>query len=133
MAHTTDQQELDNLENVMLSMAFADSTEKLQRAINSFLTPVLHLLRSQHQTTRAKVIEVLTHFSKRIKSDSQIKLPTEKLIQQFKDPASLNLQINFILVYIQLAFHRSTPEVGLKSTFPQIWQIINHFKMYFTD
>jgi hypothetical protein len=49
------QQELETIDNVMLSFALADNDNKLQRCVNSYLTLVLGLLKSSNQTTKSKV------------------------------------------------------------------------------
>ena len=48
--------ELDWLENVMMSFAFADTEEKLQNNVTKFLPIILTLLSSSHSATKTKVI-----------------------------------------------------------------------------
>ena len=47
--------EVTALENVMMSFAFADSDEKLQRCVEKFLPGVLGMLRAPSPATKAKV------------------------------------------------------------------------------
>lgn len=51
------ERELEVLENVMMSFAFADTEEKLQNCINKYLPGVLALLKTPSQRTQKKVIK----------------------------------------------------------------------------
>ena len=53
--------ELDWLENVMMSFAFADTEEKLQNNVTKFLPIILTLLSSTHSATKTKVITCIFH------------------------------------------------------------------------
>lgn len=55
-----------------------------------------------------KVMELLLHVNKRVKSRSQVQLPVEALLQQYQDPATTSFVINFTIIYLKLGFPRLT-------------------------
>ena len=58
-------------------------------------------------------MEVLSHVNKRIKDRKQIKLPLQKLVDQFVKPSSPMVK-NFALIYVQTAFERASSEEQFK-------------------
>ncbi|CAG2064457.1 unnamed protein product [Timema podura] len=86
MATATD--ELTLLERVFYRIGSAETDEQLQSAVSKFLPPVLLKLSSQQDGVRKKVMELLIHINKRIKSRPLIQLPVESLLLQYQDPAA---------------------------------------------
>lgn len=76
------------LERVFLRIGSADTDEQLQNAVSKFLPPVLLKLSSTQEGVRKKVMELLVHINKRIKSRPQVQLPVEALLVQYQDPAA---------------------------------------------
>ncbi|KDR13581.1 proteasome-associated protein ECM29 homolog isoform X2 [Zootermopsis nevadensis] len=104
MANAAD--ELTLLERVFLRIGSAESDEQLQSAISKFLPPVLLKLSSQQDGVRKKVMELLVHINKRIKSRPLVQLPVEALLLQYQDPAASSFVTNFTIIYIKLGYPR---------------------------
>lgn len=94
------------LERVFLRIGSAESDEQLQNAVSKFLPPVLLKLSSQQEGVRKKVMELLIHINKRIKSRPLVQLPVEALLVQYQDPAASSFVINFTIIYIKMGFPR---------------------------
>nr|CAD7446901.1 unnamed protein product [Timema bartmani]CAD7460684.1 unnamed protein product [Timema tahoe]CAD7609708.1 unnamed protein product [Timema genevievae] len=104
MATATD--ELTLLERVFYRIGSAETDEQLQSAVSKFLPPVLLKLSSQQDGVRKKVMELLIHINKRIKSRPLIQLPVESLLLQYQDPAASSFVTNFTIIYIKLGYPR---------------------------
>ncbi|XP_050090264.1 proteasome-associated protein ECM29 homolog [Anopheles aquasalis] len=102
-------EELELLERVLLRLGYADTDEQLQTTITKFLTPVLIKITSPNENVRKKVMEILTHINKRLKSRNQIQIPLAPLLTQYQQANSLFL-INFAIIYITMGFPRMTVE-----------------------
>ncbi|KAF3852184.1 hypothetical protein F7725_005539 [Dissostichus mawsoni] len=85
------------MERVFLRLGHAETDDQLQDIISKFLPPVLLKLSSVQEGVRKKVMELLVHLNKRIKSRPKIQLPVETLL-------------NFTIIYIKLGYPRL--EVG---------------------
>lgn len=99
-------EELTLLERVFLRVGSAETDEQLESVILKFLPPVVLKLSSPHEEVRKKVIELLSHISKRIKTRPKVQLPVEDLIAQYQDPAANTFVTNFTIIYIKLGFPR---------------------------
>uniref|UniRef100_A0A674CAE9 Ecm29 proteasome adaptor and scaffold n=1 Tax=Salmo trutta TaxID=8032 RepID=A0A674CAE9_SALTR len=84
--------------------------DQLQDIISKFLPPVLLKLSSVQEGVRKKVMELLVHLNKRIKSRPLIQLPVETLLVQYQDPAAASFVTNFTIIYIKMGYPRL--EVG---------------------
>ncbi|KAK4875583.1 hypothetical protein RN001_012005 [Aquatica leii] len=98
------------LERVFLRIGAAETDEQLQNVVSKFLPPVLLKLSSQQEGVRKKVMELLVHINKRIKSRPLVQLPVEALLVQYQDPAATAFVINFTIIYIKLGFPRLPEE-----------------------
>ncbi|XP_075067043.1 proteasome adapter and scaffold protein ECM29 [Mixophyes fleayi] len=98
--------ELNQLERVFLRLGHAETDEQLQSIISKFLPPVLLKLSSAQEGVRKKVMELLVHLNKRIKSRSKIQLPVETLLVQYQDPAAVSFVTNFTIIYIKMGYPR---------------------------
>lgn len=83
------------LERVFLRVGSADTDDQLQNVVCKFLPPVLLKLSSQQEGVRKKVMELLVHINKRIKTRPPVQLPVEALLLQYQDPAASS----FVIVY----------------------------------
>jgi len=104
------EKEIELLENVELRIALANKNEQFEKCLNVFLCPVLLKLGSPHDNVRQKVMSICNHVSKRIKSNIDIKLPTEKLLELFTSDNSSNFVSNFSLLFLEIAFNRTTED-----------------------
>ncbi|NXD27831.1 ECM29 protein, partial [Spelaeornis formosus] len=96
----------DQLERVFLRLGHAETDEQLQNIISKFLPPVLLKLSSTQEGVRKKVMELLVHLNKRIKSRPKIQLPVETLLVQFQDPSAVSFVTNFTIIYIKMGYPR---------------------------
>ncbi|XP_046742819.1 proteasome adapter and scaffold protein ECM29 [Diprion similis] len=108
MAAATD--ELILLERVFLRLGSAETDEQLQASVCKFLPPVLLKLSSAQEGVRKKVMELLIHINRRVKSRPLVQLPVEALLLQYQDPAASSFVINFTIIYIKLGYPRM--EIG---------------------
>ncbi|KAJ8000530.1 hypothetical protein DPEC_G00181070 [Dallia pectoralis] len=100
------QDELNQLERVFLRLGHAETDDQLQDIISKFLPPVLLKLSSVQEGVRKKVMELLVHLNKRIKSRPLIQLPVETLLVQYQDPAAASFVTNFTIIYIKMGYPR---------------------------
>ncbi|XP_062864223.1 proteasome adapter and scaffold protein ECM29 isoform X1 [Trichomycterus rosablanca] len=100
------QDELNQLERVFLRLGHAETDEQLHDVISKFLPPVLLKLSSAQEGVRKKVMELLVHVNKRIKSRPRIQLPVETLLVQYQDPVAVSFVTNFTIIYIKLGYPR---------------------------
>ncbi|KAH8693533.1 putative proteasome component [Talaromyces proteolyticus] len=96
--------ELNLVSKVELRIALADSDDKLQKLLQTYLAPLLLKLASDSLAVRNKVLSVCQHINTRIKPQS-IQLPVAALLKQFKEQTS-QLVRHFDLVYIQQGLDR---------------------------
>uniref|UniRef100_A0A8C2YS99 Ecm29 proteasome adaptor and scaffold n=1 Tax=Chinchilla lanigera TaxID=34839 RepID=A0A8C2YS99_CHILA len=96
----------DSLERVFLRLGHAETDEQLQNIISKFLPPVLLKLSSTQEGVRKKVMELLVHLNKRIKSRPKIQLPVETLLVQYQDPAAVSFVTNFTIIYVKMGYPR---------------------------
>lgn len=82
-----------------------ETDEQLESAVKKFLTPVLIKITSPNESVRCKVMEVLTHLNKRLKSRPLVQLPVEALITQYQTTNSSFLH-NFSIIYITMGYPR---------------------------
>lgn len=78
---------------MFLRLGSAETDEQLQASVCKFLPPVLLKLSSGQEGVRKKVMELLIHINKRIKSRPQVQLPVEALLLQYQDPAASSFVI----------------------------------------
>uniref|UniRef100_A0A8D8X2I5 Proteasome-associated protein ECM29 homolog n=1 Tax=Cacopsylla melanoneura TaxID=428564 RepID=A0A8D8X2I5_9HEMI len=101
--------ELMLLERVFLRIGSAETDEQLESMVSKFLPPVLLKLSSTHEEVKKKVLELLTHISKRIKARPHIQLPVKSLLDLYQDPNSNSFIVNFAIIYIKIGFPRLPP------------------------
>lgn len=100
------QDEQNQLERVFLRLGHAETDEQLQNIISKFLPPVLLKLSSTQEGVRKKVMELLVHLNKRIKSRPKIQLPVETLLVQYQDPSAVSFVTNFTIIYVKMGYPR---------------------------
>lgn len=76
------------LERVFLRVGSAETDDQLANVINKFLCPVLLKLSSTEDNVRKKVMELLVHFNKRVKSRPTLQLPVADLMDLYGSPTS---------------------------------------------
>lgn len=84
------------LERVFLRVGSAETDEQLENTVDKFLCPVLLKLASTEENVRKKVMELLVHINKRVKSRPNLQLPVADLMNLYQDPAcSIFLSVRF--------------------------------------
>lgn len=93
------------LERVLLKLGLTDTDEQLEQQLNKFLGPVLLKIVSPSEEVRKKVMEILTHVNKRLKSRPEVKLDLVPILRHYQE-SSNSFLINFAIIYITLGFPR---------------------------
>ncbi|KAL5333750.1 proteasome stabiliser-domain-containing protein [Aspergillus crustosus] len=96
--------ELSLISKVELRIALADTDEKLESLLGTYLAPLLLKLGSDSHAVRSKVISVCQHVNTRVKAPA-IKLPVAALLKQFKEQ-KVQLIRHFDLNYLQQGIDR---------------------------
>ncbi|KAJ5477232.1 hypothetical protein N7539_007376 [Penicillium diatomitis] len=96
--------ELSLVGKVEFRIAMADSDEKLESLLMTYLPPLLLKLSSDSVAVRNKVISVCQHVNTRVKNPS-IQLPVAALLKQFKEQKSQLIR-HFDLIYAQQGIDR---------------------------
>ncbi|KAI8369986.1 proteasome stabiliser-domain-containing protein [Blakeslea trispora] len=102
--------ELQLLENVELKLALCSSDAQLEKNIQMFLPPVLLKLGSTDAQVKKKVMEILSHINKRVKTNANIQLPFDTLLAQLTDASVSTFVKNFTLIYLGMAAQRMNVE-----------------------
>lgn len=113
--------ELSLIGKVEFRIAMADTDEKLQSLLQTYLTPLLLKLASDSVAVRNKVISVCQHVNARVKAPS-IQLPVAALLKQFKEQKS-QLVRHFDLVYAQQGIDRLGSEARVEILLPLLQDI----------
>lgn len=108
--------ELSLIGKVEFRIAMADTDEKLQSLLQTYLAPLLLKLASDSVEVRNKVISVCQHVNTRVKAPS-IQLPVAALLKQFKEQKS-QLVRHFDLVYAQQGIDRLGSDARVEILFP---------------
>ncbi|KAJ5130149.1 uncharacterized protein N7515_006188 [Penicillium bovifimosum] len=96
--------ELSLIGKVEFRIAMADSDEKLQSLLGTYLAPLLLKLGSDSVEVRNKIISVCQHINTRVKAPT-VQLPVAALLKQFKEQNSQLIR-HFDLIYAQQGIDR---------------------------
>ncbi|KAL8623767.1 hypothetical protein ACOMHN_054073 [Nucella lapillus] len=110
MASSTAQDENVLVERVFLRIGSAETDEQLESTLGKFLAPVLLKLNSTEEAIRKKVMELLVHINKRLKSRSRVQLPVQALLSLFQDAGATPFVTNFTILYIKMGYPRMSVE-----------------------
>ncbi|EAW15874.1 ECM29 family proteasome component [Aspergillus fischeri NRRL 181] len=113
---SSEARELNLISKVELRIALADTDEKLEGLLNTYLAPLLLKLGSESHAVRSKVIAVCQHINTRVQAPS-IQLPVAALLKQFKDQKSQLIR-HFDLVYLQQGIDRLGPNARIDILLP---------------
>lgn len=98
---------LEKLEAAEFRLGLADEA-KLEKLLAAGLVNIIKYLGSEHGIVRNKAVEVLVHVDRRVKDLRTVGLPLDKLVEHF-GAASSPFELNFALMYIDLALARASP------------------------
>ena len=93
-----------------MKLALCSSDAQLEKTIQMFLPPVLLKLSSTDSQVKKKVMEILSHINKRVKTNSSIQLPFDALLAQLTNASVSVFVKNFTLIYLGMATQRMSPE-----------------------
>lgn len=112
------------LERVMLKFGLCETDEQFEVQLNKFICPVLAKIESKNEEVRKKVMEILTHINKRLKSRQNVKIDLSQLLTNYEG-SSNSFLINFAIIYITIGFPRLETEEQIK-LFPYILKCIEN-------
>lgn len=82
----SEEKERELVAKVELRFALADSPDKFQQGLDTFVAPLLLKLASPHASVRQAVFNVLKDILARLNSLREVKVPVEKLVLQAQNP-----------------------------------------------
>ncbi len=88
------------LDKVLFRLGTSETDEALEEAVNKFLAPALLKLASPQDGVRKKVMELLVHVNKRIKTNENIRLPMAALVAQYQVHTYVRKSLLELLVII---------------------------------
>ena len=105
----TEAEELAALNKALTALGFTDDV-KLERFLHVLMPRVIDQMASKHESTKRKVLEILSHVNKRIKAVPAMPLPLEDLTALYVNEERPPTVRNFALIYVEQAHARATPE-----------------------
>ena len=102
-------EELAALNKALTALGFTDDV-KLERFLHVLMPRVIDQMASKHESTKRKVLEILSHVNKRIKAVPAMPLPLEDLTALYVNEERPPTVRNFALIYVEQAHARATPE-----------------------
>ncbi|KAK2971901.1 hypothetical protein RJ640_011682, partial [Escallonia rubra] len=97
------------LDRMLTRLALCDDS-KLQNLLSKLLPLSISSLSSHSPAVRNKVIEILSHVNKRVKHQPEIGLPLSELWKLYMEAEAAPMVKNFCIVYIEMAFERTSEE-----------------------
>lgn len=82
----TEEKERELVEKVELRLALADTPQKFEHSLDTFLAPLLLKLASPHASVRQTVFNSLKDILSRLNSLKEVKVPVRKLLFQAQNP-----------------------------------------------
>ncbi|CAM9803847.1 unnamed protein product, partial [Hapterophycus canaliculatus] len=100
--------DIDQLDRVLHRLVVADDS-KLSPVLDVLLPKLVRKLNGASPRVRAKVIDVLSHISKRVRPNPSITLPCLGLLAVCKDVAARSFAFNFSLSFLEMGVPRLEP------------------------
>ena len=113
--------ELNLVLKLELRLGNADTEDKLQTLLQTYLTPLILKLASEHASVRNKVISTCQYVNRRLKSSPAITLPVAALLKQFRESTHPFVR-QFDLLYLQQGLTRLSLKDGTV-LLPEILQV----------
>uniref|UniRef100_A0A0N7Z9K2 Putative proteasome-associated protein ecm29 n=1 Tax=Rhodnius neglectus TaxID=72488 RepID=A0A0N7Z9K2_9HEMI len=98
------------LERMFLRIVMCDTDEQFEDCLQKFLPTIITKSGSHEEMVRNKVVELLSHISKRVKASKSVKLPLDSLVELYQNPNASIFIINFTIIYIKMGFVRLPKE-----------------------
>ena len=105
----TEAEELAALNKALTALGFTDDV-KLERFLHVLMPRVIDQMASKHESTKRKVLEILSHVNKRLKAVPAMPLPLEDLTALYVNEERPPTVRNFALIYVEQAHARAAPE-----------------------
>lgn len=104
-------QDLQLIQNVELRFALADSTEKFQSALNTYLAPLLLKFAVDDTQVRTQLAKTIKFLLSKINATSELKLPAQSLLNQIREPnlkpnQNATIVQNYTLLFLSKAITR---------------------------
>lgn len=100
--------DIDQLDRVLHRLVVADDA-KLSPVLDILLPKLVLKLNGTAPRVRAKVIDVLSHISKRVRPNASITLPCAGLLAVCKDVPASSFAFNFSLSFLEMGIPRLAP------------------------
>ncbi|KAG9454895.1 hypothetical protein H6P81_007799 [Aristolochia fimbriata] len=97
------------LDRMLTRLALTDDS-KLESVLPKILPYSISSLSSPSTSMRKKVMEILSHVNKRVKHQTEIRLPLAELWNLYIEDNAPSMVRNFCIVYIEMAFDRLLPK-----------------------
>ncbi|CAM9194550.1 unnamed protein product, partial [Ectocarpus sp. 6 AP-2014] len=109
--------DVEQLDRVLHRLVIADDS-KLSPVLDILLPKLVRKLNGSSPRVRAKVIDVLSHVSKRVRPNASIELPCSGLLAVCKEVPLNSFAFNFSLSFLEMGVPRLTPtaqgKIGLQ-------------------
>lgn len=93
------------MDKLFFKILTSESDLDFEENLKNYLPKLLLKLTTNEEIVRKKIMEILVHINKRIKSRPAVQLPLEDLLQKFNDPNFSNLSFFAVsLVFIFIFF-----------------------------
>ena len=113
----TEAEELAALNKALTALGFTDDV-KLERFLHVLMPRVIDQMASKHESTKRKVLEILSHVNKRLKAVPAMPLPLEDLTALYINEERPPTVRNFALIYVEQAHARAAPEARAAQILP---------------
>jgi len=114
---------IEALDRVMMRLAVA-SEDALPAILGALLPQLMALLSPDMDVlTRTKVLEILSHISKRVRDRTELQLPVAALLEGLHGAPSV--RVNFIIVFLKLGLPRLQP-----SEIDSLWPLLVRRSLY---
>lgn len=94
------------VDRITFRIASCQTDEEFETALNKYLPMVVLKLSSPSEGVRTRVMELLVHVNKRLKTRPNISLPVKQLLLQYQDPSATSFVINFTIIYLKMGIPR---------------------------
>lgn len=108
MAEAGEEQEA-MLERLLTRLALTDDS-KLEPVLAKLLPYAISCLGTPRQSTKQKVMDMLSHINKRVKDQPSIKLPLLDLLRLYQSEKAAPMVKSFSLVYMEMSFDRRSKD-----------------------
>lgn len=113
----TEAADIEQLDRVLFRLVASDDS-KLSPVLDVLLPKLVRKLNGSSPRVRAKVIDVLSHISKRVRPSPSITLPCSGLLAVCKDVPASSFAFNFSLSFLEMGVPRLEPaaqgQIGLQ-------------------